>query len=125
MKDSTPDEKLTLCGHCHKMTRGIPTCGECGGWREDNTSDELKDKWIKGVKCPACNVESLFVGSGGYITCSRLDCPNPDYAEAFTQKLNEAYDKGWNDHSEKPELDFETVKKREAFRLQSTQNGGE
>lgn len=27
--------------------------------------------------CPACGGESLFVASGGYITCSRSDCPDP------------------------------------------------
>lgn len=31
---------------------------------------------VKG-RCPACRGESLFLGSGGYVTCSRLDCPNP------------------------------------------------
>jgi hypothetical protein len=40
--------------------------------------------WIKDVKCPACGLsEMLFVGSGGYITCSNVECPNPDYAEAL------------------------------------------
>ncbi len=32
---------------------------------------------IKG-HCPACGWASLFVGEGGYITCSRLECPQPD-----------------------------------------------
>lgn len=31
---------------------------------------------VKG-RCPACNGSSLFLGSGGHVTCSRLDCPNP------------------------------------------------
>lgn len=30
--------------------------------------------------CPACGGESLFLGSGGYVTCSRLDCRNPSAA---------------------------------------------
>lgn len=30
--------------------------------------------------CPACGGNSLFLGSGGYVTCSRLDCPNPTAA---------------------------------------------
>lgn len=29
-------------------------------------------------RCPACGGASLFVGSGGYITCSRIECPEPD-----------------------------------------------
>ena len=28
-------------------------------------------------RCPACRGDSLFIGAGGYVTCSRLDCPNP------------------------------------------------
>jgi hypothetical protein len=31
--------------------------------------------------CPACRGDSLFIGSGGYVTCSRLDCPNPSAAD--------------------------------------------
>ncbi|MFF7946986.1 hypothetical protein [Streptomyces griseorubiginosus] len=31
--------------------------------------------------CPACNGASLFLGSGGYVTCSRLDCPDPTAAD--------------------------------------------
>ncbi|MEU1088983.1 DUF6085 family protein [Streptomyces sp. NPDC005892] len=27
--------------------------------------------------CPACGGSSLFLGEGGHVTCSRLDCPNP------------------------------------------------
>ncbi len=27
--------------------------------------------------CPACGLNSLFLASGGYVTCSRIDCPNP------------------------------------------------
>ena len=30
--------------------------------------------------CPACGGSSLFLGSGGYVTCSRVDCPRPDDA---------------------------------------------
>lgn len=29
-------------------------------------------------KCPACGHESLILGDGGYVTCSRLECPEPD-----------------------------------------------
>ncbi|MEU5043193.1 hypothetical protein [Streptomyces griseorubiginosus] len=30
--------------------------------------------------CPACHGASLFLGDGGYVTCSRIDCPEPDAA---------------------------------------------
>lgn len=32
-------------------------------------------------RCPACRGDSLFIGSGGYVTCSRIDCPNPSAAD--------------------------------------------
>ena len=28
-------------------------------------------------RCPACGGASLFLGEGGYVTCARLDCPEP------------------------------------------------
>lgn len=28
-------------------------------------------------RCPACGNGHLFLGSGGYVTCPSLDCPNP------------------------------------------------
>ena len=31
--------------------------------------------------CPACRGTSLFLGTGGYVTCARLDCPNPTAAD--------------------------------------------
>lgn len=32
-------------------------------------------------RCPACKWASLFVGVGGHITCSRLECPAPFAAD--------------------------------------------
>ena len=32
-------------------------------------------------RCPACGGSSLFLGEGGHVTCSRIDCPNPCAAE--------------------------------------------
>lgn len=28
-------------------------------------------------KCPECGSHSLFVGKGGYVACSFIDCPDP------------------------------------------------
>jgi hypothetical protein len=28
-------------------------------------------------RCPACGLSSLFLGSGGYVTCGNLPCPDP------------------------------------------------
>lgn len=30
--------------------------------------------------CPACGWHSLFLGAGGFVTCSRLECPAPEAA---------------------------------------------
>lgn len=32
-------------------------------------------------RCPACHGASLFLGAGGHVTCSRLDCPDPCKAD--------------------------------------------
>jgi hypothetical protein len=29
------------------------------------------------TRCPACHSGSLFVGSGGHVTCASLSCPEP------------------------------------------------
>jgi hypothetical protein len=31
-------------------------------------------------QCPACGKATLFMGEGGYLTCSLIDCPMPDAA---------------------------------------------
>lgn len=40
---------------------------------------------VKG-HCPACNGASLFLGEGGYVTCSRIDCPEPDAASTVLER---------------------------------------
>jgi len=40
-------------------------------------------------RCPACRGESLFVGEGGYVTCSRIDCPEPDAASTLLERKSE------------------------------------
>lgn len=40
-------------------------------------------------RCPACGGSSLFLGSGGYLTCARLECPQPD---AATEVLADFWD---------------------------------
>lgn len=37
-------------------------------------------------RCPACNSASLFLADGGYITCSWIDCPNPDAAASLLEQ---------------------------------------
>lgn len=37
-------------------------------------------------RCPSCGKESLFLGSGGYVTCARIDCPEPDAASTLLEQ---------------------------------------
>lgn len=39
---------------------------------------------VKGY-CPACGHQSLFVGAGGHITCSSLECPNPSAVDTILE----------------------------------------
>ncbi|MEV6081809.1 DUF6085 family protein [Streptomyces sp. NPDC052069] len=39
--------------------------------------------------CPACHSESLFLGSSGYVTCARIDCPEPDAASTLLERTTE------------------------------------
>lgn len=32
-------------------------------------------------RCPACGNTRLFLGSGGHVTCPRIDCANPSAAD--------------------------------------------
>ena len=36
--------------------------------------------FVQGL-CPACGKDSLFLGVGGHVTCSRLTCPEPAAAD--------------------------------------------
>lgn len=37
-------------------------------------------------KCPACGWGSLFLGDGGYVTCSRIECSQPDAASCLLEE---------------------------------------
>jgi hypothetical protein len=39
-------------------------------------------------RCPTCRRESLFLGAGGYVTCRRLECPQPMAATALLERTN-------------------------------------
>lgn len=45
------------------------------------------DTYLRGVKCPACGSEQLYLGAGNYVTCAMLSCPNPDYTAALTDRI--------------------------------------
>jgi hypothetical protein len=49
-----------------------------------------KQPRIKGITCPACGShDSIFIGTGGYLTCSWIECPEPELEAAIQQKLAE------------------------------------
>ncbi|MFF9639414.1 DUF6085 family protein [Streptomyces bacillaris] len=37
-------------------------------------------------RCPSCGAISLFLGSGGYVTCARIECPEPDAASSLLER---------------------------------------
>lgn len=37
-------------------------------------------------RCPACGHEGLFLGEGGYLTCPRDTCPQPDAASTLLEQ---------------------------------------
>lgn len=40
--------------------------------------------------CPACkSQDTVFIGSGGYLTCSWVECPEPDFLKAWRQYLED------------------------------------
>jgi len=41
------------------------------------------------MKCPSCNGSFIFIGEGGYLTCSYVDCPEPDIAKKVAQLESE------------------------------------
>lgn len=36
--------------------------------------------------CPCCGAQSLFLGAGGYVTCSRQECSQPDAASMMLER---------------------------------------
>lgn len=36
-------------------------------------------------RCPSCGATSLFLGAGGYVTCSRATCSAPDAASTLLE----------------------------------------
>lgn len=39
--------------------------------------------------CPACHGQSLFLGADGYVTCARLECPEPDAATRVLERRSD------------------------------------
>ncbi len=50
---------------------------------------------VKG-RCPACGRTGyLFVGSGGYVTCSIVECPDPGLAADLLMGNHTLFDSDW------------------------------
>lgn len=43
-------------------------------------------------RCPACGWTTLFLGDGGHVTCSRLECPNPSAADDLLHTARPSHD---------------------------------
>jgi hypothetical protein len=41
-------------------------------------------------RCPACGWSSLFLGEGGHVTCSRLECPRPELVDELIGEIGDA-----------------------------------
>jgi len=68
----TDNLRCDVCGDYY------PSCNvhECEPDKNSPRSERIQPD------CPACG-GSLFVASGGWLTCSSLSCPEPDYATAI------------------------------------------
>lgn len=45
----------------------------------DSPTVKINDADVQG-ECPACHNPTLFLGAGGYVTCSLISCPDPEAA---------------------------------------------
>ena len=69
------------------MTQLGQSVGRTPSWREQmgNIIPHGREGISEGFPivrgtCPACGCKSLFLGSGGYVTCSIAECPDPGAA---------------------------------------------
>lgn len=58
-----------------------------------NHSDDELHPTIQ-TKCPACGWKSLFIGSGGYLTCGNQDCSEPVFDDALQAYIEQEVRKG-------------------------------
>lgn len=47
------------------------------GWRGTRIAEQIADR------CPSCGGKTLFIGSGGWLTCSYLRCSEPGVGRAI------------------------------------------
>ena len=56
------------------------------GWKGTKPDDgeRIRDR------CPACGMDTLFIGSGGWLTCGNLSCKDPAVTDAYKAKVEQA-----------------------------------
>jgi hypothetical protein len=73
------------CGPCRDVKqKGSETCA----WdaAPESTAPLAANLPHVAGRCPACGRASLFLGAGGYVTCAKADCPEPDAASGLLAK---------------------------------------
>ena len=59
---------------------GVEVTEKCQhGWRGAPADGCITDR------CPTCDMRAVFVGSGGYLTCSNLRCKEPGVGRAIEE----------------------------------------
>jgi hypothetical protein len=56
---------------------------------EPNVNDAERTERIK-TRCPSCGFDTLFIGSGGWLVCSWLECKNPGAINHVADQLFES-----------------------------------
>ncbi|MFI1472064.1 hypothetical protein [Streptomyces wuyuanensis] len=93
MPDPTPAARRILDGIARQLhdddpavfhgTEGGKDCPDCTPVPQTAAATPMVD--VQG-SCPVCGKTSLFLGDGGYVTCSRLECPEPDAASTLLER---------------------------------------
>ncbi|MER7813830.1 hypothetical protein [Streptomyces sp. NPDC096153] len=95
MPEPTPAARRILDGIARQLhdddpavfhgTEGGKDCPACTPVPQTAAATPMVD--VQG-RCPACGKTSLFLGAGGYVTCSRLECPEPDAASTLLERVS-------------------------------------
>lgn len=69
------DRSLTAAScYCHCHSKNV------GTFKNVEAAEPVLNRWgcpIVQGRCPSCGLLSLFLGSGGFVTCSNLNCKGP------------------------------------------------
>lgn len=81
------EAEARTCSDGHQFVPESMTC-LCGDTRWGFAVEKDGDKYDGRVqgRCPSCGGSSLFLGDGGYVTCSRSNCVEPDAATTMLER---------------------------------------